>query len=297
MIDYLLYLVYRLFKFIVKITPVFLVKYFLYAVAKLIYLIDKKHRRIARANLDLAFGDEKTQEQKEKIIKESYLNLVFNLYEFIENQDLNLEGLEKKITVENEEVILNAIKENRKIILVTAHYGNWEYLTSFISLKYKPITVVGRPMNNKYLNDDLRIARSKHNSQMLDRKGAGKGLVKALKEDRLIGLVVDQHTSVKRGGILIDFFDKKAMQSDTPARLASKFDALIIPLFFIKNSFRNYKVKFYEAIDIKEIESEDIIKACTQKQADVIVAQIKNKPDDWFWQHKRWKETCNEIYK
>ncbi len=296
MIDFLVYIAYKIFEFKVKVLPKSLMKYGLIVFAKLIYILDTKHKKIAMVNLNLAYENTKTLEEKKEIIKQSYQNLVFNLYEFVENQYLTLEQLEKKIKVENEYIIKDVIKSERKIILISAHYGNWEVICSYNSMKYKPTTNVGRPMSNEYLNDDLRKSRNLHKSEMLDKNEAAKGLIKALKADRMIGLAVDQNTSDNMG-LLIDFFGKKARQTDSPAKLALKFNALIIPVFVIKNDFRDYTIKYCEPIDINKIEGDDKILKCTQLQADVIEEQIKNKPEDWFWQHQRWKNQYEELYK
>ncbi|MCK5110273.1 MAG: lipid A biosynthesis acyltransferase [Arcobacteraceae bacterium] len=296
MIDFLVYIAYKIFEFKVKVLPKSLMKYGLITFAKLIYILDTKHKKIAMVNLNLAYENTKTLEEKKEIIKQSYQNLVFNLYEFVENQYLTLEQLEEKIKVENEYIIKDAIKSERKIILISAHYGNWEVIGSYNSMKYKPMTNVGRPMSNEYLNDDLRKSRNLHKSEMLDKHEAAKGLIKALKADRMIGLVVDQNTSDNMG-LLIDFFGKKARQTDSPAKLALKFNALIIPVFVIKNDFRDYTIKYCEPIDINKIEDDDKILKCTQLQADAIEEQIKNKPEDWFWQHQRWKNQYEELYK
>lgn len=296
MLDYIVFITFKLFTFLVKITPKVLMKYILIFFAKLAFLIDKKHKHIAQVNLDLAFEDSKSQDDKIKIIKASYINMFYNLYEFIVNPKLTLKQLEQKVKVQNESIILDAIKQERKIILVTAHYGNWELVNTFNALKYKkPMTVVGRPMQNEYLNKDLRDSRNSHNSQMLDKDSAAKGLVKALKEERMIALVVDQNTS-ERNGILIDFFGKAARQTEAPAKLAKKFDALIIPVFVIQNDFCSYTMKFCEPIDVSKMQDYDV-KALTQLQADIIEDQIKNKPEDWFWQHQRWKNQFEHLYK
>ncbi len=290
MIDYLVFLIYKVFKFIVLLLPKFLVKIFLDSLSYFIYLINIEHKRYAKANLDLVYKDAISEERKKEIIKNSYKNLVYNLYEFIENPTLDLEQLEEKITVENEYVILDAIKENKKIILISAHYGNWEYITSYISLKYKPTTMVGRPMNNKYFNDDMINNRNKHNSEMLNKKGSAVGLMRALKKGRMLGLAIDQHVS-KNKGQTVEFLGKKAYMTDSTSRIALKTAAVILPVYFIKKDFRTYVVKFTEAIEPK-----GTVEELTQLQADSMSKQILDKPDDWFWQHKRFKSNNNNIY-
>lgn len=295
MIDYLLFLTYKSFKFTVLLLPKKIIKSFLNGLANTIFRFNKEHKRYAMANLDLVYGNSITKERKNEIVKNSYKNLVYNLYEFIENPTLNLEELEKKITVENEAVILEAIKNNRKIILVSAHYGNWEYITSYMSLKYKPTTMVGRKMNNKYFNEDMEKNRNKHNSQMLLKDKSAKGLMKALKEGRMIGLATDQHINPKKG-VVVEFLGHKAIQVDSTARLALKFNAIIIPVFFVMNEFRNYTIKFYDRIEPSAFQGENKIHDITQKEADMMSQQISDKPDLWFWQHRRFKEYYQEIY-
>lgn len=285
MLDYIVFITYKVFSFIVRITPKILMKYILIFFARLAYVLDKKHKKIARVNLDLAFEDTRTKDEKEDIIQASYVNLFYNLYEFVVNPSLSLNQLEQKVKVENEDIILEAIASKRKIILITAHYGNWELVNTYNSVKYKPMTVVGRPMSNEYLNKDLRESRNKNNSQMLDKDSAAKGLVKALKDDRMVALVVDQNTANKNG-VLIDFFGKKARQTEAPTKLAQKFDALIIPVFVIQNDFCDYTMKFCSPVE-----------ANTQLQADIIEDQIRQKPEDWFWQHQRWKNQFEHLYK
>jgi len=293
LLDYLIFLIYKFFKFIVLLLPKFLVKIFLDGLASFVYLINIEHKRYAKRNLDFVYGNTISEDRKKEIIKKSYVNLIYNLYEFIENQTLDIDGFEEKITVENESIILDALKNKRKIILITAHYGNWEYGNTFFPLKYAPTTMVGRPMNNKYLNKELDATRTKNNTQMLTKREAGRGLVKALKDGRILGFVIDQHNG---DGIDVDFFGHKVLQADSSSRLAMKFDALIIPLFFTMESFGKYKATFYEPIEHKEFDERNKILNLTQAQANIMEEHIHKNPEQWFWQHKRFKKYNREIY-
>ncbi|MCK5293861.1 MAG: lipid A biosynthesis acyltransferase [Arcobacteraceae bacterium] len=293
MVDYLVFSLYKVFKFIVLILPKSFIKIFLDILAYFIYLVNSEHKRYAFANLNFVYKDTISQDEKTQIVKDIYKTLVYNLYDFIENQTLDLQGFEDKITVKNEKILLDAIKNNRKIILITAHYGNWEYGNTFIPLKYKPTTMVGRPMNNKYFNDELNNTRQKNNTIMLSKREAARGLVKALKEDRILGLVIDQHN---RTGVEVEFFGKKVLVTDSTAKLARKFNAIIIPIFFQRTSFGKYDAILYDGIESKDFEGEDQIKNLTQAQANIIEKQIRKEPNQWFWQHKRFKKFHKEIY-
>jgi KDO2-lipid IV(A) lauroyltransferase len=294
MFDYLIFILYKIFKFIVLLLPKFFVKFFLDIFASFIYVINIKHKKIAKANLDFVYEDRITENEKFNIIKSNYKNLVYNIYEFVENQTLTLKDFEKKVTVKNEKYILDAIKNKRKIILITAHYGNWEYGSTFIPLKYAATTMVGRPLNNNYLNKELKIARTRNNNEMLTKREASRGLVKALKNDRILGFVIDQHN---RGGIDIDFLGHKVKQADSASRLAVKFDAVVIPVFFTMSEFGKYTAEFYEPLEAKDFEGENQILDFTQAQAKAMEKHILNKPGQWLWLHKRFKKYNKNIYK
>ncbi len=290
MTKYLQYLLYKVFKFIVLILPKSFIKLFLDGLSSVVYIVDGEHRHIAKANLDLVYGDKLDDKRKRDIIKNSYQNMVHNIYEFIQNPTLNLAQLEKKVTVTNEQLLTDAIKDGKKIILISAHYGNWEYITSYISLKYKPTTMVGRNMNNHYLNDELKANRTKHNSEALDKNGSAIGLMKALKKGRIVGLAIDQNNPK---GIEVKFMGRKARMVDSVSRLASKTGAVILPVFFDKIEFGRYNINFLNPIEPSSFAD---IQALTQRQADVLGDYIYHHPDQWFWQHKRYKAFYKDIY-
>ncbi|MDY0328524.1 MAG: lipid A biosynthesis lauroyl acyltransferase [Arcobacteraceae bacterium] len=291
--DFSFFILYKIVKFIFYILPKSVAKICLNWLGVLVRKFDGMHKHIPRANLDFVFGDKLSDEQKEIIIQNSYKNLAYNLYEFVINSSITVEELSQKVTITNEKYILDAIQDNKSIIFVSAHYGNWELLGKYFS-KYKPISVVGRPLNNEYLNNDLKDSRALDNCDILDRSGATRGLMKALKNKHNIGLVVDQHTAPTKGGIEIKLFGKKALQTDIPARLALKFDAVILPTFVVLKEFGKYEIKVYPPI---EITKDSTIESLTQAQAYAIEKQIIELPDLWMWQHKRFKENYSEIYK
>jgi KDO2-lipid IV(A) lauroyltransferase len=94
----------------------------------------------------------------------------------------------------------------------------------------------------------------------------------------------------------VQFLGHKVLQVDSPSRLAVKFDALIIPLFFTMQSFGKYEAKFYEPIDHRDFKDENKNKNLTQAQANIMQQHILNKPEQWFWQHKRFKQFHEYIY-
>ncbi|MDN5125828.1 lipid A biosynthesis lauroyl acyltransferase [Aliarcobacter butzleri] len=294
--DYFRLFLYKTFIFLFLITPRFLIKKFLELLAFLAYKFNKKHKNIAKANLDLVYKNTISEERKEEIIYNSYKSLVFNMYEFIENQKLTKDEILGKANIINGEIIEKALKENRKIIYISAHYGGWELTVPYIALKFGKVAIVNRKMDNPHIQKLYEEARSKNNVTMLEKQSAAKGMIKAFKDEKAVAVVIDQHIG---SGIDIDFLGQKVKATDSTSRLALKFDAIIIPIFTYCNGFRDFTVEIKEPIDTKRVEfkSDDQIKELTQMQNDILCKYIFEKPDLWLWQHKRFKEYNNNIYK
>ena len=293
--DFIIYLIYLLFLLIVKIIPDSIMKYILLVLSRIVYIIDIKHRKIAYANIDLAYKNTITKSQKKEIVKKSYDNLLFNLYEFIKNQNSTLEDMDKKIILKNESYILDAISENKKIILVTAHYGDWELAIPYVSLKFRPISVISKPIKNKYLNKMFKKVRHNHNLEMFEKHGAAKKMVKALKNDRIVAMAIDQSV-LKSDTSVVNFFNEKATQTDAPIKLASKFDCVVIPFLLERIGFEEHRAIFYETINVTKNLTNSEITQYSQDISDIFEKQIKSKPNDWFWQHRRFKEFHKDIY-
>lgn len=296
MSDLIVYYIYKFYEFFFKITPNFLLKYILIWMAYFVYFINKKHRKIIDINLDLAFNKELSKKRKNEIALASYKSLMFNVAEFMENQYVSKETLLSKGHIKNAEIIEKAIKEERKIIFITAHYGGWELALPYVALKFGTVAIVNRKMNNPYIHDMYEKARDKNNVVMLEKKVAAKGMISAFKKGQHVAVVIDQHIST---GAVVNFCGQEVMATDSTSRLALKFDAVLIPIIAEMKDFRNHNINVGKPIDVREVEfkSEDKIKELTQMQSDVIQEQVKKKPEQWFWQHKRFKFKHNELYK
>lgn len=295
-LDYMVYLIYRFFEFLFHFLPKPFVKYLLHFIAYLGYLFDRKHYYIAKVNLDLAFGDSKTDEEKKNIIKSSLVNMVYNLYEFITLQRASLNEMEPKVMIENEAYIIKLLKENKRVITVSGHYGCWEFSLPYFAMKYKPLTIISRKLNNKYINDVFIKARHRQNLEMCEKSGAAKCIVKALRNERVIALTIDQSINSKQS-VDVNFFGHRASQVDSPVRLASKLDAVILPIFTLREGFEKHKIIFQKPIEVKQNMTEEEIQKLSQKLSDILEEQVRKKPEDWFWQHRRWKLYYHKIYK
>ena len=96
---------------------------------------------------------------------------------------------------------------------------------------------------------------------------------------------------------MVKFMGKSIRQTTTPAYLARKFNAAIIPVMIRTNDEDKYIITIYDEIVVEKTDNEkaDIQKA-TQLQADWLTSIITEEPKFWFWLHRRWKNDHPEIY-
>lgn len=297
MLDNLYVFAFKSFVFLVKHTPQFIMDAILNFFAFLAYKLDSRHRKIARVNLDLAYENKMSDEEKRRITKKCYKNLLFNMRDFVENQDTSKEKLLSKVTIHNEHYYHSIKEEGKGIIFLTAHYGNWELLPLCTGATYGKLWGVGRNLDYEKMNQILQKNRNQFNVHMLEKKGAIRGLLKALKNGENIGLLVDQNTR-KKEGILVDFFGKKVTHTPSASLIARKTNSVIIPTFITSDDYQTYDITFYEPIYTDKTEnSEEDIRKSVQAQADATQRAIELKPDEWFWLHRRWKNQYEELYK
>lgn len=296
MLDSFYLFAFGLFKFFVTKLPKPLVNTLINLFSTLGYLIDKKHNNIAKVNLDLAFEDRMKEEQKRAIVKKCYKNLLYLLKEFIVNQTISKENLLKKITFHNEHIYHDAIQKQKGVIFLTAHYGNWELLSLAMGAKFGPMSVIGRKLDSTAMNAILEKNRQRFNITLLEKKGAMRGILKALQKGENVGLLVDQNTS-EQEGILISFFGKSARHTPAAAQFSKKMKSPIIPTFITTEDYEHFEITFYDPIVMSQDENEEAIKNNVQAQANITQHVIEKKPDEWFWFHRRWKNQYGEHYK
>ncbi|MDU7070548.1 lipid A biosynthesis acyltransferase [Campylobacter ureolyticus] len=290
----LLYILYIIFYNVFKIVPKKISKKLIDVFAFLAYRLLKKRYKVSMSNLNLVYGNKKNLEEKNKIILNSYKILGYNMFELLENQSLSKDEILKKANFKNTEIIQKALNKKRQIIFVTAHYGGWELTLPATALFFDmQIGVVNKKMQNPHLQKVYAEARKKNNITPIDKNNAAKGMLKTLRSNNQVAIVIDQYTD---NGCKINFLGIDEIATDAVARLAIKLNALIIPILTTKNEFRKYEITIYDAINPEDFKDNDKIYNITKLQNDIISDQIFKDPDPWLWQHKRFRTNHSDIY-
>src|SRR5712671_377966 len=120
------------------------------AVGWLAYFLAKRERMIASANLDVAFGDSKSHEEKRRIARASLQNAIATVLGLFWSPRLTAENLERYAEVDHAglERARQISASGRGIVFISLHYGDWELLGQVTALLGLPFTVATEDMAN-----------------------------------------------------------------------------------------------------------------------------------------------------
>jgi len=288
---------YRLFlilDFLLMLLPKFLRKGLFTSLAALAHLLALSRNRIIQANLDFAFKDSLSLSQKKEIESYCYRNLFLNVLQTMENRRNNASDVSKAVTFNNREVVDVLLRDNRSIIFVSAHLGNWELGGAALSSLITPVSSIYKEFSSSAFDPYLLQARTNHRMELAEKNGALKHIAKALKNGRSILLMIDQ-ASNERTGVITNFFGSPTYHNSSAALLGAKFHAPIVGVYITTADDQNYTIHFEEPIAVASSDEKSILDA-TQKQVDDLERVIRTHPKLWFWCHKRWKGEYKEIY-
>ena len=284
-------------KFLIFILPSslqnLLAKFLAFAFMKL----KKKRFHVVMTNLNLAFGETKTKEEKLEIAKKCYYNFAKYLgINFILNQNTTKQKILGQVVFKNEHFLLDAMKSGRPIIVTTAHFGQWEIFPLAVAAHFGPSSVLGRKLDSSVMDKILRANRAQFDVELIDKDGGAKDILKALKARRIVGILVDQNTAPK-DGIKVKFFGKDVLHTPAASVLAQKTNALIINAFIYQKGENLNEICFEQPIDISTFDKEDAVQKVTQMQCSACEEMVKARPEEYFWFHQRFKRFYENEYK
>ncbi|WP_348518768.1 lipid A biosynthesis lauroyl acyltransferase [Campylobacter sp. CCS1377] len=288
--NYLYLSLYCILKFCVNFFPDFILNFIAKTIARITFWCNKKHRKIIDTNLQFCFP-EKNKKQRDEIALKIYQNFTDFGIDFIKNQNISKEEVLKKVIFENEDFLKQSLESKKPIILITAHYGNWELSSLAYAAKFGAISIVGRALDSKIMDKILSKNRTQFNIELINKFGGLKKMFSCLKNKRTLGILTDQDATDNESMVL-NFFGHKVNFIVGASVLAKKTNALIIPSFIYKNENKGYNIKCFKPMDANNHSIEEL----TLYQAKCCEEMIKFKPDEYFFFHKRFKRFHSQAY-
>ena len=248
-----------------------------------------RKKTIAKKNILIAFPD-LNEKSINEMIERMWKNIGRIFGEYIHINKFSIIDPKKiKIVFANKKNFEMLKKNNKPVVFFSGHFANFELMAKCLQELGFNIGAIYRPLNNIFLNPIMEFIRKKYICPIQIEKGSNgtKKLIKHISTNSPLALMIDQRLS---SSIRVPFFNQPATTTTTPAQLAIKYDALLVPVFLKRLDKTNFEFFIEEPLIINRTSDYDKdIFNITQIMNKKIEEFIKRDPAHWLWSHDRWK--------
>ena len=258
-------------------------------VASLGFRFARRQREAGIQNLRMALP-EIDEPQRHEILRRSFSNLGRLLVEFSHFPDLNQANIADYVCYDGLEHYEDAVRRGKGVIFLTGHFGAWEFSSFSHSVYGHPMKFVVREIDNPRVEKLIAAYRSLAGNVPIAKKNASRDILRALRNNETVGILVDQNTT-RDEGVFVDFFGIPAATTTVTATLALRTGAAVVPGFLVWDcTARKHRLGFAPALELIETgdRARDVLEN-TRAFNRVLESYIRRYPDHWLWIHRRWK--------
>ena len=282
------YIIFILFSGFFRLIGLNLSRKFSLVLTFFFFYIVPLRKKVVLKNLKIAYPKNSLSAIKKSAFT-IYKSFAITLVELLYLPYMKRQEIIDAVECVNPELIIEKYKQGKGIILLSSHYGNWEFIAISVALQVKiPFSVIVKPLRNPYVYDWMNNARTKHGNEIVPLGISIRKTYQTLKEKKIVAMVADQRGP--REGVRVNFFGKEVSVYTGPAALALKTGSPII--FGIPVRQENYKYRTF-LVEISQSDlpesDEDKIKEISQRHTSYLEKMIRENPEQWLWMHDRWK--------
>ncbi len=253
-----------------------------------IYLISRRRRLLARANLAQAFGGEMDARARERLSRASFAHLGTNAVEFFLLPGLGREDFDRLMSWEGEEHLRQALAGGKGALLLTGHLGNYDLLAAALARRGYPISLISKVSRNRAVNAVWMGYRARSGVKIFFGRNTLRGILGHLREGGMVGVVLDQN-ALRRDGVFVPFFGREASTLAFLSVLAARTGAPVIPISTWREGTR-HRVLVEPPLEVPEAPAGDAgTVARTAAYTRWTEAAIRRHPEQWTWLHNRWR--------
>lgn len=248
------------------------------------YLLHRDRKR-ALDNLAAVFPD-KSSAWARNTVHKMFRHLGKSLLEILTLTPQRIKSLVEWQGLDN---LHAALVRNKGLVFVTGHLGNWEIMAGAVAA-HCHLSVIAAPIDPEALNEMIVRLRAGLGVRTIvrSRSGAAKELIRVFRENRVLGILIDQDTDVD--GVFVDFMGRPAWTPSAAAQMAIKFGAPIVFGYVQRLPDDRHRITIEGPLElIKTGQSDEDVRLNTAAFTKRIEAVVKNCPEQWVWMHRRWR--------
>ncbi len=257
-------------------------------IAVIFFYVIPIRKQVTLKNLRIAFPEYSDSEIK-KIAFGSYKSFSITLIEILFIPFMTKKQIENAVVCKNAELVKDYYNQKKGLIVLSGHFGNWEYIALSVSTKINiPFHVVVKSQRNPYVDAYLNRARTRWINKIVPLGVSIRKIYSELKEKNIIAMVADQRGP--SDGLRVNFFGRQSSIYPGPAQLAIKTKVPILYGITVRQPDNTYVTQISE-ISLQNLPEgeEEQVREVSQRHMVVLEAAIRKNPEQWLWMHNFWK--------
>jgi KDO2-lipid IV(A) lauroyltransferase len=299
--DYAVYLVVRLVVCVIQALSFRAACRAAGGLAWLLYKLDKRHRLVADDNLRHAFPELTDPVRRDQRVRDVYRHFCLLLMEIIHlPRRLHPQNWRHHLKLLDAPLLVNQLLSGRPLLLITAHFGNWELGGYVLGLLGFQTHAIARALDNEYLDAFLHTFRGRTGQKIVDKHDLPK--IEAVLAARGVLATLGDQDAGERGPF-VDFFGRPASTHKSIALLALEYGVPMLVIGTLRTqpgemppegpgvgTPLHYAVVIEDLLLPEDFAADSkAVPTITQRFTAGLERLIRRAPEQYFWLHRRWK--------
>src|SRR5215467_1367495 len=256
------------------------------AAGSLLSFVDRQRCQVAFGNLEVAFGDQFSPRERQKIVRESFQHFARTMVDLLWSPRLTQENFSRYIELENFEETARDTGPERSLMIACYHYSNFEWLSQACGFLDLEGTIISQEFKNPSLDPIFKKLREQSGHELVPRDRGIMRLYKVLRRKGRTALLVDLTVPPTQGAVAIDCFGLKTSVTSAHAWLHERTGAPIVPAHCEPLANGRYRLVFHPKItNTGGMTHQEIAQACWNS----FEPYVRKNPAPWLWMYKHWR--------
>jgi KDO2-lipid IV(A) lauroyltransferase len=229
------------------------------------------------------------------LLAANYLHMGRTVVEFLRLPALRPEQISAQMRLEGEEQLHQAIAKGKGVIILTAHFGNWELLGARLAQVFGPnkFYVIAQPQRDARLTQLMDKIRAGQGVEVIPRGKAARETLQVLRQGAGVGILLD--IDMKERGVFVDFMGQSASTSTSVAAFALRTGAAVLPIFAHRQPDGTHVGKIFPPVTLtRSGDGDQDLYINTAHFSQIIGEQVRARPEQWIWLPDRWRSASRK---
>ncbi len=245
-------------------------------------------------HLQIAFP-ERNPAWRRRAARASYIHFAREAAMTMRLSRMHRDEIVRRTEVVGFEALRDAAAEGKGAVMISGHLGNWEMAAASVAVRGVPMDVAAHLQKNPLFYRHMVELQDRLGLTVIVKNEAFRLVPQALAAGRVVALIADQN--IRKRGVFVEFFGRAAATAKGPAMFALRSGA---PVFLgVAVRKQGHPSRYKVTIDPVRVEEgargADAVRDLTQRHVSILEAHIREAPNQYFWQHRRWKTRPEPI--